>query len=252
MSDLAPFVAATLRDKVVEDMQKEIEELRKKNRELQRKLQERDPNRSVAFKVRTVDESHVHTSLEERTVSIVNAFGHGREFRRLFDDIPPLLHPLIKLKHIQQFEVWIDGASAIRCHQLEFRYCMYKYETQQEEYGKYVAVLRASSGQDFKLEIEVLDVPPEEHAALLGLPSPVDFPPPDEPESHNFNAPAHHLAGGVHRMWPFERSERFIPSDRVMQLLGEKNICIDYREIKCTKDFFFDHLTIPYDSQGVE
>lgn len=255
MNDLAPLVAAALRDQVVEDMQKEIEELRKSNRELQRKLQERNPNRSVELKMRM--DNLEYRLLKERTVNIVNDFGRGLIFHSLFAryDNPAynLFNGSIKLKDLPQLELWIDGESALCCDQLEFHYRMYKYETQFEEFGKYVVLLCACSGQNFRLQIEVLGVPPEEHAAVLGLASPVNFPPPDIADSHNFNAPAQNLLGG-HRMWTFERVRQgtVVPRDRVMHLLGEKNVCIRFGEIKCTKEFFFDHLAVPYDSQGVE
>lgn len=256
MSDLAPFVAATIRDKVVQDLMDENQNLKEENEELKRKLHERNPRRSIELKI--PNGFVIKKSTVRMDKVLLDQRRNISTFALLTEDEPRyFLDQNFRLKHFPALALWIDGACAVRFQDLRFHYSSYRYDIVFNEWsGKYKVAINAKQGQDFKLKIDVINVLPDEHAELLEREDPVDFRPPDNPDSPNRGFPYRQI-GDHDRRYIIEdvshvSHDQEVSVERLMDLLGEKVVCLYFEtgRMQCTGEFLNRKLTVPFDHQG--
>jgi hypothetical protein len=236
MSDIAPFVAAVIRDRVVEELgnenetlRQEMDTLRLQNQQLHRTLHERNPRRSV--KLTGPNGSPVIAEYNLHLSTAIQRFPrtHFTLFRGNPVDHPASLR-FPTLRHLLRAEIWIDGGRAVRLRDLVFRYTAYKYVDTWQGW-QYFATLCARDGDDLILEAEI-SLPLDDHAKLLRRDSCVDFAPPAVLDSD--------------RYYVEHSADEEIPISYLLELCGENDAIIFFNHWMCTGDYFVRHLTVPY------
>ena len=224
MSDLAPFVAAVLKDTVVKDQQTEIEELRRLLHERNRLLHERNPYREVKL-VALSGEILMEGNFHMRAVRTQNL--SQTKHSPFFDfGAPPVR---LQLRHLPELELWIDGGRAVAFRQdLTFFYtaCFYLDDN-------YIAQIEGHNRRgDFEVAVWVHLLPKEIQQLLQReesfelLENPTNF---DRLET----------GARVEIPWPRLLEAQF----------PEKMIEIYKSNVTGTGNFFQRHLTVPYDNQ---
>jgi hypothetical protein len=221
MSDLAPFVAAVIRDRVVVELKDEIEALRQENAALKLEHHRHNPRRSI--KVTGSNEKEIFAENELHLEVLYHFFGRkfcvcnpGGVAR---PDVPKVLW--FKCGSWLTLELWIDGGSSVRLQDLSFHYTAYKYtySTRQSEH-KCVAIIEARDGDDLNLEILIV-YSPDDHAKLLNREQRVDFLPP-KPD-------------GANTGFSIEDSlNQEIPLPHLLELCGETDAVVRLNNWKCT------------------
>jgi hypothetical protein len=245
MSDLAPFVAAVIRDRVVAELKDENEALRQENAALKLDRHKRNPRRSVKVTGSNGKEifAENEVNLQEHHY-IVLGVTTGRKFCFFYGliqdrfhlesaqpDIPKVL--CLKCGSLLSLELWIDGGSSVRLQDLSFHYTSYKYvSTHRSEY-KYMAEIEARDGDDLTLEFNIF-ISPDDHAKVLNREQSVDFLPPEtERENCEYNVENH-----------FDQE---IPLSHLLEICGEKKALFLLTRWECTEEWFFGHLMVPYE-----
>jgi hypothetical protein len=168
MSDLAPFVAAVIRDRVMAELKDENEALRQENAALKLERHKRNPHRSV--QIRDSNGEHILVENELNLLRVRPFFGKFSFFScgasvRLETPDPLWYECGIWLT----LELWIDGGSSVRLQDLSFHYTAYNYVKTVtacgDEWG-YVATIEARDGDDLNLQIKIF-LSPDDHAKLL-------------------------------------------------------------------------------------
>jgi hypothetical protein len=226
MSDLAPFVAAAIRDSVFAELKDENEALRQENEALKLELHECNPMRSV--KVTCSNGQKIFVDNELNLEHIRNF--HGNKFSFCNLDGLRRRNILASLSFIYRLELWIDGgSSAVRLQDLSFHYTEYKYEYHTGAW-KYVATLEARDGDDLNLEIQIF-LSPDVHAKLLHREQSVAFIAPTERGNDQYLV---------------EHLDQEIPISHLLELCGEAEAVFSLNNWKCTEAWFLRHLMVPY------
>jgi hypothetical protein len=228
MSDLAPFVAAVIRDRVVVDLKDENEALRQKNEALEREIHKRNPHRSV--QIRDSDGKKIFADSE---VDLEDARQFSGKFPFFRDSTS---HPLWFGSGIWliTLELWIDGGFFASLQDLSFHYTTYDYVkvvAAGVDEWRYVATIEARDGDDFSLEIKIF-LSPDDHAKLLNRQQSVDFLPPADRENDAYD---------------IEYSlDQEIPLSHLSELCREKEAMIFFNRVECTKGWLVRNLMVPY------
>jgi hypothetical protein len=242
MSDLAPFVAAVIRDRVVAELKDENEALRQENAALKLERHKHNPSRSV--KVTGSNGTEIFAENEIgiqglRFSALSARISGGRKFSFCNPagcsqpDVPRILW--FKCGSWLTLELWIDGGSSVRLQDLSFHYTSYTYaSTDNTDDGgwKYVALIEARDGADLNLEVCIF-ISPDDHAKLLNREQSVDFLPPAERENDRSYIVEHSL-------------DQEIPLSHLSELCGEKEAVVSLNKWMFTKGWFVQHLMVPY------
>jgi hypothetical protein len=233
MSDLAPFVAAVIRDSVFAELKDDNEALRQEIEALKLQLHERNPMRSV--KVTGSNRQKIFVDIELDLEHIRHRF-HGNKFsfcnpeglrrRNILESLSFTCGSLLAL------ELWIDGgSSAVRLQDLSFHYTEYKCVNRAGGWN-YMATVEARDSDDLNLEIQIL-LSPDVHAKLLHREQSVAFVLPSERENDQYFL-EHSL-------------DQEIPISHLLELCGEKEAAVcSLNTWKCTEKWFLRHLMVPY------
>lgn len=243
MSDLAPFVAATLRDRVVEELQNELRAKNQKLQETQRLLHQRHPRRSVKLcgpnnGEPVIVESSLYLPTAQHFWGTKFTFFNRVRGRQLIEPIT------IRVKDIPLLELWIDGGRAVRFQNLTFYYTGYTYEDTDSDGWQYFATLSArDADEDLGLEFDIC-LDPDDHAKLLNRESCVDFVPPLE------RTRSQYLVEGQLTIdedgMPTNNHEQEIPITHLLDVCGGKGAFVFFDNWRCTGRWFFQHLVVPY------
>jgi hypothetical protein len=230
MSDLAPFVAAVIRDRVMAELKDENEALRQKIEALERALQERNPRRSVQ-----VTYNIGKDICAENEINLRNFFNFGRKFS-LFHrgSAHPDTPKALCLQNGSWLELWIDGGSSVRLQDLSFHYTSYRYVKTVNADGdpwKYAATIEARDDDDLNLDI-IIFLSPSDHAKLLNREESADCLHPAEREDDRY---------GVEHSFYQE-----IPFSHLLELCGETDAVLRLSNWKCTEEWVLRHLMAPY------
>lgn len=255
MSDLAPFVAAAIRDKVVEDLleenraqRNEIEALEKKVSNFER-LYARNPCRLV--KLTLPGGTNV---LRERTVDLTKFswchfqfFPVVREYYYDSDEDEPedLLWAEDGFASLPNLEIWFDDRCVIQVNNLSFSYIQYNYGLVGDEWRYVLDVFADYTGENrhmVSLEHRIYDVLPNEYAALFGKQEPlVDFVPPANHGSRRRRYLIHSISttesDGTSNM----------SRDRLVAHFGTKECSLPVSNWGCHWKYFRDNVPIPYE-----
>jgi hypothetical protein len=232
MSDLAPFVAAVIRDRVVVDLKDENKALRQKNEALELALHKLNPHRSV--QIRDSDGKKIfadsETNLEDVIpFSVKVPLFRGRASVRCKTPDPLWFGSGIWLT----LELWIDGGFFASLQDLSFHYTAYecvKMLTADGDEWRYRATIEARDGDDLSLEIKIF-LYPDDHAKLLNREQSVDFLPPADREN----------------AYDIEYSlDQEIPLSHLSELCREKEAVIFFNGWECTKGWLVRNLMVPY------
>jgi hypothetical protein len=233
MSDLAPFVAAVIRDRVVAELKNENEALRRKNEALELTLHKRNPRRSIQI---TDSDGKKIFADNELDLEGIRQFGGNFSFfscsATVRNQIPG--HLWFRSRSWLNLELWIDGGVSARLQDLSFYYTSYKYvkfANADGEAWKYVATIEARDGDGLNLAIEIF-LSPNDHAKLLNRERSVDFLPPAERENDGYNI--------EHSM------DQEIPLSHLAELCREKDAVVFFDKWMCTEGWFLRHLMVPY------
>jgi hypothetical protein len=240
MSDLAPFVAAVIRDRVMAELKDENEALRQEIAALKLERHRHNPRRSV--QVTGSDGKEIFFVENELHLDTLSLF-----FGRRISFCNPGGYPNPKLPAKALYfkcgswltlELWIDGGSAVRLQDLSFHYTTYDYvktlTADGDEWKGYVATVEARDGDDLTLEILIF-ISPDDHAELLNREQSVDFLP---PTTERLNA-----------QYSIEDSlNQEIPLSRLLEICSEKNAMVCFSDWTCTSGWFRRHIMVPFES----
>jgi hypothetical protein len=225
MSDLAPFVAAVIRDRVMAELKDENEALRQEVAALKLERQKRNPSRSV--KLTSSNGKDMHAEYEVNLEVI--RFREKIRFSGL-----PGGRPKISFGRGSwlEFELWIDGGCSVRLQDLSLHYTRYQYVSAHHSEYNYMATVEARDGDGLTLEIEIF-ISPDDHAKLLHREQSVDYLPPED-EIENC-------------LYDVENDlDQEIALSHLLELCGEKNAMALLENWKCTTVWFRRHLMVPY------
>ena len=167
MSDLAPFVAAVIRDRVVEDLQNENEAQRQEIERLRRTLHERNPRRSVQLTgpngKKVFVDSSLHLSTAQHFWTTQFTFMNRGTLQQRGREHEAVI--VLCARNLPKCEVWIDGGRALCLKDLSYHYVAYGYNNIQDEWH-YVAMFYLRDAVHFNLQVSIL-LPPNDHAKLL-------------------------------------------------------------------------------------
>jgi hypothetical protein len=232
MSDLAPFVAAVIRDRVVVELQDENEALRQEIAGLKLERHKRNPSRSVK-----ITGSNGKKIFAENKINLEGLLCSGGRkfslFRRgsAYPDIPKTL--CFQHGSWRTLELWIDGGSSVRLQDLSFHYTAYKYiSTHRSEYN-YAATIEARDGDGLDLEILIF-IPPDDHAKLL-----------NREESVNFLPPKSEMANTQYNVE--KDCDEEIPLSHLLELCGEKDAIVLLSNWECNEEWFRRQLMVSFE-----
>jgi hypothetical protein len=237
MSDLAPFVAAVIRDRVMAELKDEIEALRQENAALKLERHKRNPSRPVKVTGRNGKEilAENEMDLEElkttwgRKVYFCNPLVPGGP------NTPKTLWFGCGLRGGSwvTLELWIDGGSSVRLQDLSLHYTRYQYIcTHRSEYN-YLATVEARDGDGLSLEIKIF-ISPDDHAKLLNREQSVDYLPPEtERENGQYDVE--------------NDFDQEIPLSHLLALCGENDAMAHLKNWNCTEEWFRRHLMVSYE-----
>jgi hypothetical protein len=247
MSDLAPFVASVIRDRVVVELKDENEDLRQENEALKLELHKRNPRRSVKVTynhgkdIVADNELNLEILRKDNELNLeVLRNNHWSNFSLFRCEASVRREMTSSFLFVGgswlTLELWIDGgSSSVRLQDLRsFHYKSYEYiKTKKTDDGawKYMATIEARDGDGLNLEINIF-ITPDEHAKLLNREQSVDFLPPAEREKNRYI---------VEQSWDQE-----IPLSHLLELCGEKDAGVDLSRWTCTFEWFERHLMVPY------
>jgi hypothetical protein len=236
MSDLAPFVAAVIRDRVVVELKDEIEALRQEIAALKLERHKRNPSRPV--KITGSNGNEIFAENEINLESLL--FSGGRKFslfsrRPAQPDIPKSL--FLTIGSLLTLELWIDGGSSVRLQDLSFHYTSLKYIKTLNDDGdawKYAATIEARDGDGLNLTMGIF-ISPDDHAKLLNREQSVDYLPPKTERREN----AQYVVEN-----DFDQE---IPHSHLLELCGETDAVVILHHWMITEEWFFRHLMVAYE-----
>lgn len=247
-SELAPFVAACLRDRVTADLLEENQTLQRENRQLKRTLHERNPRRSVQLAFAASKKRKRNNKQGKMVRDSVLHLRNASTFMHMhftFLTRGPRVEGesdllAFRLKDIPRLELWIDGGLAVRFREdLDFFYQFYTYHRiSGDSYDYCVHISARQAGLDLKLVVH--SISPLEHAQLLQRETVVDFTPPENPDSDRILIDP--------SSWD-DREGTPISIDRLVQLFGGgkgREVTAWLNDWQCTGRYFFQHLQVPY------
>ena len=238
MSDLAPFVAAVIRDRVVVELNKdENEALRQKNEALERTLHERNPRRSIQIKGYNGKKIFADNELDlQRIHQYSGNFPFFCSDATVRNQFPLLIKCGPGTGSWLNLELWIDGGFSVKLQDFSFHYTSYNYvkivNADYDDEWKYLAIIEARDGDGLNLGIGIF-LSPNDHAKLLNREQSVDFLPPAEREYDLYNI-EHSLL------------DQEIPLSHLSELCGQKDAVVILRRWNCTREWFFRNLMVPY------
>jgi hypothetical protein len=229
MSDLAPFVAAAIRDKVVSDQQHEIERLRGEVRALQKtqhdlelQLHERCPVRSVQIRGPPSNNGlvgHVHLDSELDLVDLPNTVD-------LFVGETDLSMPV---EEFLKLELFVDENSSFCFRDFEFTACRYFVCGFTNERFTYVKLRHHQESEFLSLHAYMGPFAMEEYLKLVNLPLTGL-----EPSSSSCDP-------------IFDARERVFPMENLYPFQNKfVKIVFDLGTCQCSADFVLNHLRAPY------
>lgn len=244
MSDLAKFVAAAIRDKVVVDQQDEIQQLQKelqqkenKMEQMQLKIDESNPIRSVQL---CAGDGADDTGDETGDATIyVQAQLNAQEVEATMDEMVDLFpnetDVCVTIDKFLNAQLRIDGQAAIESlgQQLQltverYFYCRFNHE--------HFCYLRAEQGPDLCLHLYAGPFTSEEYCQIVGLSSPHEF---RNSAAATSDVPMDIHDGVARPIHTQVLSTRF-GKTKTVKLVFEPGQC------QCSVDFFFHHLRVAY------
>lgn len=217
MSDLAPFVAAAIRDKVVHELQIEVEKLTQEKKGLEdtvlkykKQYEQGNPYRIVSLSLRG-------TALVQCRVNLENAL--EQDMISVFEgdmDIP------LPVRDLLQVEVKIGETTACRLHQLSFRTINYFRCSATEQ--SFIKVL-IEQRPDLKIEAAIGPFDELEYCTLVDI----------APE--NMSA-GRYESDIIHDNFPRIFHASRLPLDKISKIY--------FDDSRMSSSFLFEYLEIPY------
>jgi hypothetical protein len=226
MSDLAPFVAATIRDQVVSDQQREIERLReevstlqKTQHDLELQLHERCPVRSVQIRGPPSNNGLVHLDGELDLVDLPNTVD-------LFEGETDLS---VSVEEFLKLELFVDGNSSFCFREFELIVCRYFVCGFTNERFTYVRLQHHQDNEFLSLHAYIGPFEMEEYLKLVNL-------------SLTGLEPAASSCDPI-----FDAQERVFPVENLYPFQHKfVKIVFDVGTCQCSADFVLNHLRAPY------
>lgn len=225
MSDLAPFVAAAIRDKVVSDQQHEIERLRdqvntlqKHQEDLELQLHERCPVRSIQIRG-PLGNGQVHLESELDLVDLPNTVD-------LFAGENDLS---VSVEEFLNMELFVDGTSSFCFRDFEFTVCRYFLCGFTNERFAYVRLQYQQESEFLTMHAYMGPFSMEEYLKLVSLPITSLIP------SESSCDPI------------FDSRERLFQVENLCSFNTKfVKVVFDVGTCQCSADFVLNHLRAPY------
>ena len=243
MSDLAPFVVATIRDQVVTDQQDEIGELSSENAKLKRLLHERHPVRSLQL---VITKDGIKQIIQNSTVYIPNAIDYqhleGPEFpATMLPEEEELITYDVNLRDLLMHgEIWIDGSCAIVLKDVTIKFCRLCWYSYTDDEGNrklffYTWFTLEDDEDNFNWRFHIPNVGPNGHCNVLNLE------PQTDPNIENYEGNPLDIIG---RDQPYANS--VIDLNHLLNVHGDDTVRYGLDYFFCNANWFMSKLTVPY------